>query len=467
MEMDLLLVNAPAEDIYGILEEARGYRQPLGIGYIAAFVEHRGYSVKIIDCDAEAITSKNFSGILETLKPKVIGFSCTTPLIATIINMVNTVKAFDKEIVVIAGGPHVTALPEETLRSSKIDIIVRGEGELTTEKILECVRDRKDFCEVMGISYKKDNKIIHNSERELIKDIDFFPFPARHLLSMDKYRASDYLEFFGDKLANIMATRGCPFSCSFCGQDIIFKHSVRKRNYKRIVDELEKIQKDFGVNIFLFEDSTFTANPDLVKETCNEIKKRGIKIKWGAMGRVDLVSEELFQLMKLAGCIFIFYGIESGNQDVLDGAHKKITLNQCREAVSIAKKVGIPVNTSFILGLPGENKNTLENTIDFAVELDADYATFSLATPYPGTEFYETACKEGTVLSSWERYRNARYSEPLYIPTGLSLTELKHFHKLAYKKFYLRPSYILKSIFKVRSFSDLIHKIRVAKDILR
>ena len=466
MAVDLLLVNAYIQGTYGIVEKAREHRQPLGLGYVAAYAEENGYSVRILDCDAEGITPANFSELLHKLSPKVVGFSSVTPVIMTTIEMADIVRKYSQDVLIVAGGAHVTALPEETLKRSKIDIIVRGEGEDTIVEILKYSKGRIGLSGIKGISYKDNGKVVHNPDRELMRSIDSLPFPARHLLPMEKYRVGNYLGPYGEKLANIVATRGCLYRCIFCGQDIIFKHTVRMRTAKKIADELEGIIKDFGIRAFLFEDSTFTAKPGLVEETCKEILSRGLKIRWGAMGRVDLVDEKLYRLMKKAGCILIFYGIESGSQDILNRARKNITLDQARKAVKAARVAGIPVNTSFILGLPGENKNTIMKTIDFSIELDPDYATFSLATPYPGTEFYDIAVKEGLDVSDWNKFKSARYSEPMYVPKGLAPDELKLYYKLAYRKFYLRPNYIFKSIFKIKSVGDLMHKMRIALSLV-
>lgn len=467
MPIDLLLINPPSRGSYGFLEEARDTRSPLGLGYIAAYVEKRKYSVKILDFDAEKMVLDNFIKLLPEFRPGIVGLSCTTPTIMTVIDIANNVKNYDENILVIAGGPHVSALPEETLQRSKIDIVVRGEGEFTTVEILEYLKGKIELSEIKGISYKNNGKIIHNPDRKLFRNIDLLSFPARHLLPMDRYRTNNYLEAYGDKFANIMATRGCPYRCIFCGQDIIFKHTVRVRTAKKIVDELEEISKNFGIKVFSFEDSTFTFNPKLVEETCQEILSRGLKIKWGTMGRADLTDKELYQIMRKAGCILIFYGIESGNQHILNRARKNITLDQARKAVKVVKKAGIPVNTSFILGLPGENKDTIMETINFAIELNPDYATFSLATPYPGTEFYDIAIKEEIDLSDWNKFRLARYSDPLYVPKSLTSEELKFYHRLAYKKFYLRPGYMFKSLFKIRTIGDLIHKIQIVRGLVK
>lgn len=467
MPVDLLLVNAPTKGIYGALEKLSAPRPPLGLAYVAAYAKANGYAVRVLDCDAEQVTMDGFKALLNRLQPKAAGFSTTTPVITTVIEMTDAVKEWNNSVVVIAGGSHATALPAETLKKSRIDIVVRGEGEETTVDILKSLDGETGLKEIKGISYRENGAIISNPDRELIPDIDALPPAARDLLPAEKYKATYYLGSYGEKFANIIATRGCPYKCIFCGQEIIFKHKVRTRSPKSVVDELEKVYDDFGIKLFCFEDSTFTADTGLVRKICEEISLRRLNIKWGAMGRANLANESLYRLMHSAGCVFLWYGIESGSQPILDSISKNITLDQVRQAVGIAKKARIPVYTSFILGLPGETKETIKETIDFAVELDADYATFSLATPYPGTGFYDIAIKEGAELSDWSRFRFARYAEPLYVPKGLSAEELKFYHRLAYKKFYMRPRYMLKSLSKIKSAGDFVHKIEAGLSLAR
>lgn len=462
----LLLISPPSRGSYGLVEKAHEHRMPLGLAYITAYVERNGYRVKALDFDAERLYIDDLTGILERLRPDVVGFSCTTPLIANVIKMAAIAKRFDRDIVVIAGGPHATALPEETLKRSEIDVIVRGEGEQTTVEILDCLQNRRDLEGIEGLTYKSSSGIRRNPDRGLVRDIEQLPDPARNHFPLDHYRAPYYLNRTRAACANLIGSRGCPYRCIFCGQEAIFKHTVRSRKPSSIVDELEGLHRNHGIEIFFFEDSTFVLDNRTVRETCREILRRKLKVYWGAMGRVDRTDGELYRLMKAAGCIFIFYGVESGNQAILDRIRKRTTLDQIRQAVDIAKTSKIPVNTSFILGLPGENAETMRQTIDFAIELDPDYATFSLATPYPGTEFYRIALEEGHDLSDWDRYQLSRYGDPIYIPAGMTKEELIRLHKLAYRKFYLRGGYLLKSILKVNSFKDLVYKAQTAVSLL-
>lgn len=462
MAIDLLLINAPTKGIYGMVQKASSPQPPLGLAYIAAYAEKSGYTVAVMDCDAEGIGIDGFKACLNKWQPNAIGFSTTTPTITTVIEMAQIAKNWDKNVVIIAGGAHATAMPLDTLERSNIDIIVRGEGEETIIRILRSFKGACKLDDIAGISYKHGSRIISNPDADLIKDIDKLPFPARHLLPARKYSASYYLGSYGETYANIIATRGCPYQCTFCGQDIIFKHKVRIRSAESIIKEIQMVKDEYGIKLFSFEDSTFVAEPDLVRDICRQIVELKMGIRWGAMGRANLADESLYREMKKAGCILLCYGAESGNQEILDRSRKKVTLKEIKDAVSLAKRIGIPVNTSFILGLPGETKESMRQTIRFALELDADYSSFSLATPYPGTEFYTIAQEEGTDLSDWSRFRLARYQEPLYVPKDVTAEDLKAQYKLAYKKFYLRPSYIIRSLAKIKSVSDLKHKVEVS-----
>jgi len=467
MALDLLLINPPSRGSYGFLEKARDCCPPLGLGYIAAYAEDKGHTVEIYDMDVEPVTLGDIQERLARSRPAVVGLTTTTPTMAPVIEIAALVKRHAPETLLIAGGAHVSVLPEESLRRSEIDIVVRGEGEVTTEEILSR-RDRPGETEATtGISFRRGGHVIHNPDRELFQPLDALPFPARHLLPMDRYRTNNYLEAYGNRFTSIMASRGCPYHCKFCGHDTIFKHLLRKRNPVRVVDEIDEVRGRYGVDVFMFDDSTFTVNPDLVEGICREVLARRLKIKWGCMGRANLADERLYRIMKQAGCVLIFYGVESGDPDILKWLRKEITPDMVRRAVKVVKAVGIPVNTSFILGLPGETKETIERTIRFVLELDPDYATFSLATPYPGTEFHDFAVAQHLDFSDWTKFAAARYADPLYIPKGLTAEEMKRSHRLAYRRFYMRPAYLWRSLFKIKSFGDLAHKVQVAKSFLR
>jgi anaerobic magnesium-protoporphyrin IX monomethyl ester cyclase len=464
---DLMLVVAPYQDIYGFVKEAKMSSSPLGLAYVAAYAEKKGYNTKLLDFDALNLKVEDIASKVREYSPLVVGITCTTPLMMKIKQMIEIVKSIDKDIIVVLGGPHVCALPYETLKKTKADIVVKGEGELTIVDLMEYAYKKRDIKKIDGIFYKNKNKIIHNKPRKLIKNLDSLPFPARHLLPIQKYIAPHHLDMSGARFCNLIATRGCPGRCTFCGQSIIFKNVVRKRDPVKVVNEIELMVKKYDSKVFFFEDSTFIFYTDLVEKICKEILRRKLKIKWGATARVNLTDEKLLRLMKKAGCSSLFYGVESGNQDILNKAKKGITLKQIRDSIRVTKKVGISINASFIVGLPGETKKSIRDTINFAIELDPDYVSFSLATPYPGTEFYDTALAEGYDFSDWKIFSNARYEDPIYIPQGLNKKDLKKLYSSAYRKFYLRPKFILRTIFKIRSLKEFYKNAKIALSLFK
>jgi len=466
-KIDLLLVVPPYEENYGFVKEVKMCEAPLGLAYMASYAEKQGYKVKLQDFDALSLEVKDIIPQIIQFSPNVVGITCTTALMGKIIRIIELIKQVDKNIIVVVGGPHVCALPKETLKISKADIAVVGEGEETIIDILKYVNKKIKLEDIKGIVYKNKGKIIFNKPRELIEDLDKIPFPARHLLRIDKYKAPFHLSASEEKFCNLIATRGCPYHCIFCGQSIVFKNKVRKRSVKNVVDEIEFLIKKYDVKTFFFEDSTFVVYTDFVEGVCKEIINRNLKIKWGCNGRVNLANKKLLQLMRKAGCMSVFYGVESGNQDILDRIKKATNLNQIKTSIMMTKKAGISVNASFILGLPGETKKTIEDTIRFAIALNPDFVSFSLATPYPGTEFYHIALKEGYNLDDWSVFENARYGEALYVPKGMTKKELKKLYSRAYKRFYLRPKYVLKTLSRIRSFSELTSYAKIGLSLLK
>ena len=466
--IDLLLMAPPLMAGYKHIKKARPFDSPLGLAYIAAYIEKYGYKVKIVDADVLQLGLKDIERSIKKYSPTIVGISTTTSTITQAYEILSIVKEIDSDIMTVVGGAHASAAPESTLRQSKdLNIVVRGEGEHTMSDILHLSEDKVNISDIMGISYYKNGKIRHNPNRELIEDLDELPFPARHLLEMDKYKPAPYMGSSSTKYATMLAARGCPYNCTFCGQNIIFRRIVRRRTPSNIVDEIQHLIEMYGTELLFFLDSTFTVNRKFVIDVCSEIIKSGVDFEWAATGRVNHVDRDMYEIMKKAGCRHIYYGVESGNQQILNQIKKQTTIKQTKEAFAITRHVGISIIASFIFGLPNETIKTVYDTINFAIELNPDYATFSIATPYPGTAFYETAIKEGHTLEDWAKYTSARYSDPIYAPKGMTKDELKALHIKAFKKFYLRPKYIKKAILRTKSISDLFRNVDIALNLLK
>ena len=290
----------------------------------------------------------------------------------------------------------------------------------------------------------------------MIKNLGDLPIPCHQLLPISKYN----LPFIGKRYTFVTTSRGCPYECIFCRSPILWNRKARSRSVKSIIKELDLLKK-LKIKNFLVHSDVFTVNRKIAIELCKTMINRKFKFKWICNSRVDTVDEELLIWMKKAGCWMINYGIESGSQKVLDRAKKGITVSQIKKAVILTKKIGIKVWGYFMIGLPGENWQTVDETIKLAKELPLDLANFAVAAPYPGTEFYKLAKRKGWLISSnWEDF-DQNYSPIVNYPQ-ISSQEICRAMKKAYLIWYLRPSAIYSLISGIKSWSDLKTLIKVA-----
>lgn len=449
--MKVLLINPPwIKKDSNIWKDVASCMPPLGLAYIASFLEKCGINVKILDAHALRINLTSLVNVLKEYdKPNFIGITSTTSVINNAYECAEIAKKLFPDAKLIMGGVHPTVLPEEALEKEYIDFVVRGEGEQT---ILELVKGKK-LKEINGLSYKKrlvDRiKIIHNKERKLIKDINSFPFPAHHLLPIKRYYPAlgSYKKL---PAMTMMVSRGCPGRCTFCHKQ--FGNTLRYRSAKNIVDEIKILQKNYGIKEINFYDDTFTSLQKEITEFCKILISESIKINWSCFSRVDFIHFELLKLMKKAGCHQIMYGVESSSEIILKNINKKISMAKVKEVVSLTKKVGIDTRLAFMLGNPGETKETIKKTLEYAIKLDPDLAVFNITTPYPGTVMFNWAKNKGYLKTlNWEDYD---LSKPVMDLPTLSSEELEKYYHLAYKKFYYRPSYILKRFFSIKSWQD-------------
>jgi radical SAM superfamily enzyme YgiQ (UPF0313 family) len=317
--------------------------------------------------------------------------------------MLKICKAFDSHIFTVIGGPHVTfALEETLLHSPWIDAIAIGEGERTLVELARAVEEGKDIHQVPGIAFADGGKVVKTSPRAIIENLDDLPLPARELLPMARYRA------LGTP-CTVITSRGCPYSCIFCSGHRMFGPKVRFRSPGLVVDEIEKLQRDFGLAKINIVDDTFTLNHSHTRAVCKEMLRRNLKMKWSVFARVDRISDDLAQLMNRAGCEWVLFGVESADGGILKTIKKGFTPEEVRRGVKIAAEAGINVFNSFILGLPGESQETARKSLAFGDELYQKYGAkygFHMLSPLPGTEIYERAKDYGIRIFSrnWARY---------------------------------------------------------------
>lgn len=423
----------------------------LGLGYIASSLLARGHKVDIVDCLHKGIKPHDLLEIINNNKPDIIGITVFSLFFNEVRETIDLIKE-NFGIPVVVGGPHVTAVPELTLKESRADFAVIGEGEATIVELVNVLNiGTTDFSKIKGIGYRDGGKIVITERRDIIKDLDAVPFPAWGPIKPEAYPPVSHGTFYKKfPIAPILTTRGCPFSCTFCASNKTWGRLLRKRSPQNVVDEIELLVRNHGIKEFHFEDDNLTASKEHVIGICREIMDRGLNIAWSCPNgvRIDCLDRERLEMMKASGCYMVTVGFESGDQEILDRAQKDIDLSKVPETVKMIRDAGIEVAGFFILGLPGETKETALKTIKFAKSLPIDTAKFHNFIPLPGTqifnEWYEK--QEGGV--DWSKIK--LFGEAVYSTESLSSGDLTKLQRRAHREFYLRPRILIKNLMKIK-----------------
>ncbi|MEM2154948.1 MAG: radical SAM protein [Candidatus Jordarchaeales archaeon] len=434
-------------------------RYPDWLAYATAVIEEAGYNVKLVDGAAEGSTHLDMHNLAASLNPDVTILDVTTP---SFYNDVRVAKIFKENgSLVVAVGPHVSALPEESLKESNgaFDVIARREYDYTVLDIIQHFEDGKGFEGVNGVTYMEGNKIKSTPDRPFIENLDALPFPAWHHLNFKNYYNAGYLNPYLD----IIGGRGCPFKCTFClWPQVMHGRKYRFRSPQNIVDEMEyDITTWPKTRELFFEDDTFTVNHKRAYQICKEIISRKIDVVWSCNSRCDVLDLKLLKYMKRAGCRMLLVGPESGSQRVLNNVKKGITLDEIRKFAELAKMAGLELHTCWVIGLPGETRHTIELTIRFSKELDTEQLQVSGAVPFPGTEFYEWAKKNGYLKAKkWSDWLDP-YGEqtPVIEYPWLSAREIREACDRLLREYYFRPKQIIKLVLKTRDLADLGRKV--------
>lgn len=431
----------------------------LGIAYMSAFLKRDKHEVYIIDAIVEGLTISELIKKTIKINPDIIGLTAPTQQIYDAAVVAKEVKYISPRIITIIGGYHASALPEQTLQEfSDFDYLVYGEGELTISELLQALSTdgHAVFKKIKGIAYREGNKIVVNPPRPYL-DVNMLPMPDFGGFNLSLYKPFYSFPNRKFKEVPIMTSRGCPYDCVFC-----FKSGgglVRYRNLQSVIREIRRDIDIYGVNHLGFIDETFTLNMKRAEEFCDELIRTGInkQIKWGCETRANLVNEALLNKMKQAGCRFISFGIESGDQKILDRAVKMLKTDDIRNAVKWAKQAHIDVYTNFIIGLPYDTLDTINKTIDFAIELDPTGLAFAILTPFPGTKIVSMA-QNGTGGLKMLSYDWRDYGKQLGRALELekiSRKQLERLQRKAYLRFYMRPNKIL-TLFKTIQLRAII-----------
>ena len=426
---------------------------PTDLMYLAAVAEQEGLEAKIVDYSQGGDLEKD----LKEFKPDYLVANVATPTFKNDVSVMTIAKEICPDIVTIAKGAAFLTVAFEVMYFQKdLDIIICGEPEETLKEIVR----GNPFESIKGIYYRDDIRVKFTGARPFIEDLDNLPFPARHLVDNNLYRRPD-----NNKVqAVIKVSRGCPFHCFFCLATPVSGAKVRKRSPENIVAEIRECVEKYGITNFVFWSDIFNIDKDWTMNLCQKIIDSGLNITWSANTRADTADEEMAQKMYESGCRLVSIGVESGSQEMLDKIGKKITLDDVRLTVKIFKKAGIKIYNYFVIGLPWEDEDTVEDTIDFAIELDSDFISFYTATPLPGTRFYDYA-KANRLIDSDTSFSSA-YFYPSVNTHYLSKDKVFELHKKAEKRFYLRPSYIFKTLIGIKSFEEFKNYFRAGMNLL-
>ncbi|MBR9706189.1 radical SAM protein [Candidatus Pacearchaeota archaeon] len=459
--MKVLLVNPSQTKVYGKMKSPD--YPPLGLAYIGAVLEDAGHQVRIIDIDADGITQDNFIEIVKE-RYELVGFTATTPTFENAEKLCALVKK-NTEAVTVLGGIHATIVGDEVAKSDSIDFVVRSEGEATILELIEVICGKKKAAEVKGISFMDSGTVNHTPDRDLIKNLDDIPFPARHLFNHQKYVYPDSLL---TPVMPIITSRGCPNSCTYCCVKLIYHRRFRYRSAENIVDEIEKLIDDYGVKEIHFWDDNFTLLKKRVFGVRDELKRRNIKLKFAFPNglRVDRVDEEILRCLKDMGVYSIAFGVESGNQNILNNAKKGITLSQIEKAYSLAKKIGFETWGFFIIGLPGETKETIRDTIKLAKKINPDIAKFHILKPFPGTKVFDELNEKG-LITEYDYSHYGIHTRPVHRLPDLDEDELMKWAKQAYREFYLRPSKIFGLLLRTKSWDRFKLNVKTGFFVLK
>jgi anaerobic magnesium-protoporphyrin IX monomethyl ester cyclase len=403
-ELDVLFVIPPYPNIYSskAIKNPEYSSPPLGVAYLAAVLKQSNFKVAIYDMHIKALQAEDIIKQYRKSKPKIVAISSTTPTFPNALRLTKLLKAWDDNIITVIGGAHATSSPEECISCKSVDYVVIGEGEITILDLANSlIKGSLNTLEVKGIAYKDIYGNIQFTESQVkISDLDTLPYPARELLDIESYYQK----------GSIVSSRGCPYNCNYCSCAVIAGHTYRTHSVDYVLKEISFLIQNYGFKYFDFHDDTFNLYPKRVFEFCLEIEKRNLNFEWGCFCRVTNFNEEMAQAMKKAGCEVIQFGVEAGNQKILNSIRKKIRLEDVENAIIAASKAGIKqVACGFIIGHSDDTEETANETIEFGLKLaklGATSLSISVLTPYPGTEVYNKLDKNGIKLitNDWEQF---------------------------------------------------------------
>jgi len=442
--------------------EGIGHKPPLGLLYIASYIKkYSSHKTEVLDMESRPLDDGELVKQITRINPDVVGITCWTDFWYPVWRLMDIIKGVLPKVHIVLGGPHVWVYPSQTLLQRNVDSIILGDGEVPTLSLLNYLESGQPLIKE-GV-YLKSNGLPEQFLFYVEKDLDHLPFPDRNLLPFEDYTS---VLASGPRITTMITSRGCPNRCIFC--KLHFQIPVC-RSASNVLDEMEEINK-LDIHELEIYDDTFTWSEKRLVQICEGIIKRGIRLKWAIRDRVTHINEKTLELMKKAGCNRVHLGIESGNPAILKRTKKNITLEQVTKAVTLTKKVGFKILTYYMIGLPGETKEHVKETIQFAVNLDSDYAEFNITIPYPGTEMYNEGILKGIIpLDFWEKFActpTPDFMMPYLYEEFLKKSEMIELRNFAIKKFYFRPKVLFRELRNCSSLQEFTKKSRMGLSLL-
>jgi len=440
--MRILLIYPPIskfERYSSDIGKSGGSQIPLGVYYIASYIQLHGYQVDVIDAESKNLSSHELVDHVQKFRPDVLGISSTTVAFHRAVEVADTIKKQYPNLIIVLGGPHVSSNVEDAMKKNCFDFGVLREGEVTFYHLLETLKKSENCDKISGIAFRKGSRLVVNPPGPSVKDLDTLPFPAFGLISDISIYAPPPTNFKKLPVVNIITSRGCPSQCTFCDQSI-FGRKLRKRSAENIASEIELLYRQYGVREIAFVDDNFTLLPQRVKEIFNILNRKNIHLPWTCMSHINTVDYDLLKFMKDKGCWHISFGIESGNIEILRRIKKNISIERVQQVITWCSKLSIKTKGFFIIGHPGETIETINETIHTALKMPLDDVVVTLNTPMPGTLQYAEADKYGKLdATDWSEFNMWR---PVFVPQGLDKRTMILKQKEIYRRFYLRPRII-------------------------
>ena len=470
--MKLCLIYPPTDhmirtNVPSVVDSVTGCYPPLGLLYVAGAVEQAGrHAVTAVDCVAEQLGPDEVAARVAAETPDVVGIELLTFSLIDAALTAAAVKARCPGVRVVMGGPHANLYPAQTLEIEGVDYVLLGEGEQNINAFLDALASGSALADVPGLVCRgADGAPQFGPPNPLVEDLDRLPMPARHLLDPTRYSS---VLGKGRYLTTIMSSRGCPARCIFCDRPHLGKR-FRARSAANVVAEMRQCSERFGIDEFFFYDDTFTIDRQRVFDICGAIHADGLRSYWDIRARVSTVDRDMLAALHAAGCHRIHFGIESGNADVLRVMRKGVDLDRARQVFTWCREVGIETLAYFMLGFPEEGPDQIEDTVRYALSIDCDYVHVAVTTPFPGTELYRMGLERGLYDHDyWAGFaRNPREDfVPRLWDENLPREALIEAMFRLYRRFYRRPSYILRRLAKLRSLRELSVKARAGLQLL-